>query len=158
MHSRITREAILLWTTVALAVGIALFQSQQFPLMISAALTFVLLVVAYWALPRYRSVPFFLLLAPSAIVVWMFSGLLMMGNFHWQYSIAAIALVIGLGSIVIAWRLPRYELAVIPVAIGLFVTSMHFTATSGLWQQAAVAFFLSVLSIGTLSAVRRLSA
>lgn len=158
MHSRISREAILLWTTVILVVGIALFQSKQYPLVISAALTLVLLVVAYWALPRYRSVPFFLLLAPSAIVTWVFSELLMVGNLQWQHSLAATALVIGLGSIVIAWRLPRYELVLIPAAIGLFVTSIHFTSTSGLWQQGAVAFVLAVLSIGALSAVRRLLA
>src|SRR5712691_268772 len=138
MYSRISREAILLWSTVVLVIGIALLQNKQYSLVMSGVLSLVLLVVAYWALPRYSSVPFFLLLAPSAVVAWIFSALFMADGLHWQHPLAAIALVIALGGIIIAWRLPRYELVLIPVAVGLFVTTMHFTATSGLWLHVAV--------------------
>ena len=157
MHSRISRDSILLWSTVVLVVGMALLQNKQYPLMMSAALTLALLVVAYWTLPRYRSVPFFFLLAPSAIVTAIFSGLLLVDGFHWQSLFTAITVVMALGGIVIAWQLPRYELVVLPVAVGLFVTSIHFTATSGLWLQVVVTFTLAVLSIAALATARRLS-
>ncbi len=111
MHPRISRDSILLWSTVVLIVGMALLQNKQYPLMMSAALSLVLLVGAYWTLPRYRSVPFFLLLAPSAVVTAIFSGLLLMDGFHWQSLFNAITVVMALGGIVIAWQLPRYELA-----------------------------------------------
>ncbi len=157
MHSRISRDSILLWSTVVLIVGMALLQNKQYPLMMSAALSLVLLVVAYWTLPRYRSVPFFLLLAPSAVVTGIFSGLLMVDGLHWLPPFAAITLAMALGGIVIAWQLSRYELVVLPVAVGLFVTSMQVAATSGLWLQVAVTFTLAVLSIGALATARRLS-
>jgi hypothetical protein len=157
MHSRISRDSILLWSTVVLIVGMALLQNKQYPLVINAALTLVLLVVAYWTLPRYRSVPFFLLLAPGAIVTAISSGLLSVDGFHWQSLFTAITVVMALGGIVIAWQLPRYELVVLPVVVGLFVTSMHVTATSGLWLQVVVIFTLAVLSIAALATARRLS-
>jgi hypothetical protein len=157
MHSRISRDSILLWSTVVLAVGMALLQNKQYPLMMSAALTLVLLVVAYWTLPCYRSVPFFLLLAPGAIVTAIFSRLLLVDGFHWQSLFTAITVVMALGGIVIAWQLPRYELVALPVAVGLFVTSMQVTAISGLWLQVVVTFTLAVLSIAALATARRLS-
>ena len=157
MHSRISRDSILLWSTVVLIVGLALLQNKQYPLMMSAALTLVLLVVAYWSLPRYRSVPFFLLLAPSAVVTAISSGLLSVDGFHWQSLFTAITVVMALGGIVIAWQLPRYELVVLPVVVGLFVTTMQVTATSGLWLQVVVTFTLAVLSIAALASARRLS-
>ena len=155
MYSRISRNSILLWSTVVLVVGMALLQNKQYPLMMSAGLSLVLLVGAYWTLPCYRSVPFFLLLAPSAVVTGMFSGLLMGDRLHWQPLFAAITLIMALGGIVIAWHLPRYELVVLPIAVGLFVTNMQITATSNLWLQVAVTFTLTVLSIGALATARR---
>jgi hypothetical protein len=80
-----------------------------------------------------------------------------MDGFHWQSLFNAITVVMALGGIVIAWQLPRYELVVLPVVVGLFVTSMHVTATSGLWLQVVVTFTLAVLSIAALAAARRLS-
>ena len=117
MHSRISRDAVLLWSTVVLIVGIALLQNKQYPLVMSAALSLVLLVVVYWTLPRYRSLPFFLLLAPSAVVAGIFSGLLMVDGLYWQPSFAAIACIIALGGIALAWRLPRYELVLLSVPL-----------------------------------------
>lgn len=155
MQSRISRDSILLWSTIVLIVGVALIRNKQYPLMMSAALSLTLLIVAYWTLPSYRSVPFFLLLAPSAVVTGLFSGLLMLDGLHWQPPFAAITLVMALGGIVIAWQLSRYELVALPVAIGLFVTSIQVSATSGLWLQVAVTFTLSVLSIGALATARR---
>ncbi len=157
MHSRISRDSVLLWSAVVLIVGVALLQNRQYPLIVSAALSLVLLIVAYWTLPRYRSAPFFLLLAPSAVVTGIVSRLLLLGGFHWQSPFTAITVIMALGGIVIAWLLPRCELVVLPMSVGLFVASMQVAVTSGLWLQVIVTFTLAVLSIAALAAARRLS-
>jgi hypothetical protein len=123
----------------------------------SGALSLVLLGVAYWTLPRYRFAPFFLLLAPSAVVTGIVSRLLLLGGFHWQSPFTAITVIIALGGIVTAWLLPRYELVVLPVAVGLFVASMQVAVTSGLSLQVVVTFTLAVLSIAALAVARRFS-
>ena len=156
MHSRISRNSILLWSTVALVIGIAFLQSKQYSLMISGMLSLVLLIVAYWILPRYRSVSFFLLLAPSAIVAEIFSGLFMIGGNYW-HSFIPIILIVALVGVILAWRFPRYELVALPIVVGLYAAAMQITATSGLWVQMAVAFTLAVISIGALATARRLS-